>query len=238
MVQGIFILTEMKMKKAILLTIVITFLVSVHARTQNFEAGIRTGLGLSTYSGWNSRSSGDDDLKRFPLVGYHIGLSGQYHFSELLGLKAELQLIQRGEGLELTGTEKTSYKGKVNMTYFTLPIMAAFSHSFGNILVFGQAGPYFGFGLTAKKVSLDPSKTVWKVNFSESAAHRFDIGCIVGVGAGYPVGPGNIIFDLRYDIGFLDVNSPPDETKNDPYKAYCNRTFEIAIGYLIKIGKQ
>ena len=227
----------MKMKKAILLTLVLTFLASVHAMTQNFEVGIRTGLGLSTYSGWKFRSSDDDNLKRFPLVGYLVGLTGQYHFSKLVGLKVELQLIQRGEGQELAGTEKTSYKGKTNITYLTLPIMATVSHSFGKILVFGQAGPYFGFGLMAKKVSLDPSRKVMKVKFSEGNAHRFDLGCSLGAGAGYPVGPGKINFDLRYDIGFLDVNSPPDGIEKGSYKAYCNRTFEIAIGYVMKIGK-
>ena len=169
--------------------------------------------------------------------GYQLKLSGMVQFSELLGLKAGLQIIQRGEGLELAGTEITSYKGNTKTTYLVIPILATVSHSFGDILVFGQVGPYLGIGLSAKQVSLDPNKNKMKIPFSEYGRTRFDFGLGIGVGAGYPLGPGKLTFDLMYDIGFLDISYQPKEIKTGNYKATCNRTFEISIGYVIKIGK-
>ena len=226
------------MKKLILLTAFFTFLTFLNARTQHFEVGISTGMGISSYSGWKFRSTGNEDVKRFSVAGYQVALTGRYKFSKLLGLSLGLQFIKKGEGLEIPGTQSTGYRGRVSVSYLTIPVMATFSHSFGDILVYGKVGPYFGFGLTAKKVVTEPSKNIIKGKVSNSGISRFDLGCSLGAGAGYPLGPGKIIFELTYDFGFLDVRSNAKELKKmGPYKALCNRTFEIAVGYVYRLGK-
>jgi hypothetical protein len=37
---------------------------------------------------------------------------------------------------------------------------------------------------------------------------------------------------------FMDIYLTPDEYKGTNYKATCNRTFGIAVGYLIPLGKK
>jgi hypothetical protein len=230
---------DLDMKKLILFTVFFTLLAFLKAKTQSFEAVVSTGIGISTYSGWKFRSADDEDVKRFPLVGYQVALTGKYQFSESLGLSLGMQFIKKGEGLEIPGTEITGYKGKTSISYLTIPVMATYSKSFGDILVYGKFGPYFGFGLTAKQISLEPSKNTIKVDFADSGVSRFDLGCSLGVGAGYPLGPGKIIVDLTYDFGFLDVRSNAKEIKElGPYRALCNRTFEIAVGYVLPLGKR
>ena len=192
-------------------------------------------MGISTFSAWKLRSSGGEDIKQLPVACFELGLTGKYQFSELLGIKAGLEVIGKGEGLELAGTDITGYKGKARINYLIVPVMATVSRSFGDIVVFGQLGPYFGFGLTARKISYDPSKNSVKVNYSESGVSRFDLGCSVGVGAAYPFGPGRLVCDLRYDLGFLDVNNWPDSRDNSNLQAYSNRTFGISVGYLIPL---
>lgn len=128
---------DIQMKKLILLSI-FTFLVIINARTQSFEAGIKTGMGISTFSAWKLRSSGGEDIKQLPVACFELGLTGKYQFSELLGIKAGLEVIGKGEGLELAGTDITGYKGIARINYLIVPVMATVSRSFGDIVVFGQ----------------------------------------------------------------------------------------------------
>ncbi len=225
---------------AIILFLVMAFEPSVYS--QSFTVGGKIGMGFSTYSNWDERNGGDDNFKRSPLTGLQISLIGKYKFNDLLGLQAELQFITKGERYtdeQNLNNVSTTYKRKRYVNYLTLPVLVNVTHSFNAILVYGNFGPYFGLGLTGKSIVTEPVKGGGKeVVFKQGESRRFDMGLCLGAGVGYRLGPGNLMLDFRYDLGFVDIYSTADEDKGTNYKATCNRTFGIAIGYLIPLGKK
>ncbi|MEI6277528.1 MAG: porin family protein [Prolixibacteraceae bacterium] len=228
------------MKKWILSFAVIAILVTVlktSAYSQRFTAGGKIGLGLSRLSNWDYRSSESEDNQRSTLAGLQVSLIGKYKINKLLGLQAELQYIQKGEGKENTGSPEIPYKAKLRLKYLTLPLMATVTHSFGKIVVYGNLGLYFGYATGAVTVVKEPIESKTSKFFGDGALRGFDMGLCIGAAAGYPFGPGNIIFDIRYDLGFIDIYRTPDRLQGTNYKATCNRTFGMAVGYLIPLGK-
>lgn len=214
------------------------FLINQQVASQDFSIGGGIGLGLSSQSNWDYRSSGSDSKKRSQMPGLIIDVSAKYKFSKLLGVQAGLQYVQKGEIMKITGSTGSETKVKTCINYLTLPILVNISHSFGKIVVYGEAGPYFGLGLSAKSVLTGSAEGKDKIEFGKGQYRRFDMGLCIGAGVGYPLGPGQVLLDLRYDIGFIDVNSTLDEYKGSNYKSTCNRTFGISVGYMIPIGKK
>jgi hypothetical protein len=222
---------------ALFLIPVLVFSFKPEANAQGFSAGGKIGMGLSTLSNWDSRSSGSDSKSRSPLVALDISLTGKYMFNDFLGLQAELQYVQKGEVLKTDGTSDTIYKVKTKINYLTIPILVSVNKTFGEIKVYGNIGPYIGIGLTGHYVIKGPVEGGEELKFQEGGLRRFDMGLCIGAGVGYRFGPGDIIFDLRYDLGFIDTNSTPDDEKGSNYKSTCNRTFAISVGYVIPIGQ-
>jgi hypothetical protein len=171
--------------------------------SQKFRAGGKIGMGISSLSNWEYRSSGSENKTRPPLVGFLVNLTGKYQFNDLLGLQAELQYIQKGEGLKIPGSVEGDYKGKTRISYLTIPVLINVSHAFDKILVYGVLGPYFAIGLSGKSISLEPYAGENDLVFQEGELRRFDMGLSIGAGAGYRLGPGDVFLDLRYDLGFM-----------------------------------
>ncbi len=215
----------------------IQFIAEPAVYSQKFTAGGKIGMGISSLSNWEYRSSGSENKTRPRLVGLLVNLTGKYQFSDLLGLQAEFQYIQKGEGLKIAGSDKAAYKGKTRISYLTIPVLINVSHDFDKIVVYGVLGPYFGFGLSGKSISLEPYNGEKELKFGKGELRRFDMGLSIGAGAGYRLGPGDVFLDLRYDLGFMDIYSTSDEDKGTNYKATCNRSFCISVGYLIPLGK-
>ena len=146
-------------------------------------------------------TSGLDNLHGTPW--FLVNLTGKYQFNDLLGLQAELQYIQKGEGLKIPGSVEGDYKGKTRISYLTIPVLINVSHAFDKILVYGVLGPYFAIGLSGKSISLEPYAGENDLVFQEGELRRFDMGLSIGAGAGYRLGPGDVFLDLRYDLGFM-----------------------------------
>jgi hypothetical protein len=216
--------------------LLLTFLST--ANSQGLFVGGKIGMGLSTLSNWDNRSSGSDTKKRSPLTGLLATITGKYMFNDLLGLQAELQYVQKGETEKSVSKDGTTFKDKKKTNYLVLPVLLNVSHSFENILVYGNIGPYFGLGLNAQSIMVEPDKGGGNLKFKKGGLQRFDMGLCIGAGAGYRLGPGDIILDIRYDLGFMDTYSTPDEIKGNNYKATKNRTLGISVGYVIPLGQE
>jgi hypothetical protein len=229
------------MKLSLLILALITVMVFTNTPvvySQGFAAGGKIGLCLSSLSNWDYRSSGSENKERSSLAGLQVSLTGKYNFSELLGLQTELQYSQKGEVTIMTGSTDTTYRVKTIINYLTLPVLFTASHSFDKILIYGNLGPYIGIGLSAKTKIKGPIEGTEKREFKKGDQARFDLGLCIGAGAGYRLGPGDIILDIRYDLGFIDTYSTPDEIKGNNYKATKNRTLGVSIGYIIPLGQE
>jgi hypothetical protein len=209
------------------------------ARTfgQGLSLGAKVGIGLAYFS--NFDDGGDKDFKRSPDMTILGGVIMNYKFGKLIGLQTELLFQQKGEvykeNVENNGTSEL-YKAKIFFNYLTLPILIQASHSFGKFNLFGGLGPYVGYALNGKIIAIKPDKDEIKLEFGKDKFRRIDVGLSIDLGCGYKLGPGNCFLDLRYDLGFMDIQQIAD--KPDGYKTKSTRNFGIAFGYLIPLGKK
>ncbi len=201
----------------------------VKTSAQHLSLGAKAGAGLSNISNFES---GGGSIKRSPNVMVQGGFIMKYMFGDLIGIKTEVLFQQKGE--VYSGTT-SSAKFKIYLNYITLPILVEVSHTFGNITLFGGAGPYMGYALNGKVVAINPSSGSINLTFGKGDFRRFDTGLCFDLGGGAKAGPGNLFLNLRFDLGLMDLSQPT--TKPSGYKTHDTRNFGISAGYLIPIGK-
>lgn len=188
--------------------------------------GVEAGVNLSN-SSWDV-----DPLDKKAKVGFQVGITADYAFTEEWHLQSGLSFTTKGGKIEGRLVEDGSmFDGKitVNQSYLQLPIYAAYKLEVvpGTKIVF-NAGPYLAYGIGGKtKVSgdvaiLDQVATgSGKVDTfgSDGMLNRFDFGLGAGVGAEF----GNIVATIRYELGLTNVG------KDD--LDYKNRNAALTLGY-------
>ena len=188
--------------------------------------GVEAGVNLSN-SSWDV-----DPLDKKAKVGFQVGITADYAFTEEWHLQSGLSFTTKGAKIEGRVVEDGSmFDGKitVNQSYLQLPIYAAYKLEVapGTKIVF-NAGPYLAYGVGGKtKVSgdvaiLDQVATgSGKVDTfgSDGMLNRFDFGLGAGVGAEF----GNIVATIRYELGLTNVG------KDD--LDYKNRNAALTLGY-------
>lgn len=221
-----------------------------------FSVGPRIGVNFSTVSGKDYWSG---DFKHKWITGLVVGVVGEYPFSDMISLDAEILYITSGgkyiykldEGERAVGNDEGYWKE----TYGNLqiPILAKFN--FGNdIQFYGNLGPYFSLILCGKykeeieaynysqKGKIKYKKEPDNYNgddwyFDPKYYHTYDIGLYIGGGAKKQLGPGVLSFDARFGLGFIDWNKFENkDDKPDDYKAYKNRNISVSFAYTIDFG--
>jgi hypothetical protein len=241
------------MKKSILILISLLIVTTGFAQ---FSVGPRIGVNFSTVSG---KDFWGGDYKHKWITGLVVGAVGEYPFSDMISLDAEILYITSGakyiykldEGDRAVGQDEGYWKE----TYGNLqiPILAKFN--FGDeIQFYGNLGPYFSLVLCGKYkdvVDVYNYEQKGKIKFKDEPDnyegddwylnsdnyHTYDIGMYIGAGAKKQLGPGVLSFDARFGLGFIDWNKfkNKDDKPND-YKAYHNRNISISFAYTIDFG--
>lgn len=190
------------------------------------KLGIEAGVNLSN-SSWDA-----DPLDKKAKVGFQVGITADYAFTEEWHLQSGLSFTTKGAKIEGRIVEDDSmFDGKitVNQSYLQLPVYAAYKLEVvpGTKIVF-NAGPYVAYGLGGKtKVNgdvaiLDQIATgEGKVDTygTDGFLNRFDFGLGAGVGAEF----GNIVATIRYELGLTNVGKDGLD--------YKNRNAALTLGY-------
>ena len=215
------------------------------------------GINFATLTG---RCSEDDDSKNGWITGLTFGAAGNYEFTDMISLNAELLFITYGDKIKFSESGEKStlseyeYKITERYHYLQLPILAR--ASFGsNILYYGTLGPYFGYKIGGHyKATYGDNTVKGRVRFKEDKVQdddwyedpddfrRFDLGMYIGGGAGKEIGPGRLDADLRLGIGFLDTNkfdSKEDKqhAKDNGYKSFRNMNISLTFRYVYDLSK-
>jgi len=226
-----------------------------------YSAGVRLGMNLSTITGQYSE---DDELNKGWTGGLVFGLVGNYEFTDMISLDAELLFStiggqykfsydEGGDGERSLLADGVEYKFTEHFHYLQLPVMAKFT--FGTDFKFyGIIGPYFGYAMSGHyKYGGDewdePNKG--KIKFKEGTStsddvlyldpedfRRFDLGLNVGGGVGKEIGPGTLEAEVRLGMGFLDHNKFDNkDDKPEGYKPFKNICIGITVAYLYDFNK-
>jgi hypothetical protein len=173
-------------------------------------AGAKFGLNFATFGGDNS--SNYSTTTKF-LFGGFFG----YDFIRNFGLQGELLYNPVGGGFSSQGQAG----GNDGISYLDFVVLAKYSVPVNPVIkIFFEAGPQLGIKLSATEHS-DATGTDTDISQYISGT---DFDLVVGTGTAFRVGPGNIIFDVRYNIGLSSIQKNGNAHNS-------NQVFSMAVGY-------
>jgi len=173
-------------------------------------AGAKFGLNFATFGGDNS--SNYSTTTKFFFGGFF-----GYDFIRNFGLQGELLYNPVGGGYSSPGQAG----GNDGISYLEFVVLAKYSVPVSPVIkIFFEAGPQLGIKMSATEHS-DATGTDTDISQYISGT---DFDLVVGTGTAFRVGPGNIIFDVRYNIGLSSIQKNGNAHNS-------NQVFTMAVGY-------
>lgn len=141
------------MKKLLRIIIVFCFITLSFESFAQLKFGPKIGINFAkqkhVYDGKT-----DNDVKG--IISFAIGGIVDYAFTDAFSIQPGLLLS--GKGFKYTETEDgDTYKDWLKLNYLEIPINIVYKHDIGNMIIYGAAGPYFGFAIGGK----------WKYEYEE-----------------------------------------------------------------------
>lgn len=213
------------MKKLALSLVALMFATSVFA--MNFSVGAKGNIGIAT-----SIQSVDDEPVEdiLPVFSGSIGGVFGIQFTEMFALEPEV-MFHFGNGyseeVELLGkTAKYSY----TWTTLEIPVMFKAKFAVGNGHFAVAVGPQFNFLLGDINVKAEYNGDTETDSFSadDGGFNIFTLGIGAGVEYGLPVGPGDLVFGVRWQMDLTNVSDDSD---------YQVRNMAVlpSVAYMIKL---
>jgi|SRR5687768_2546795 len=190
------------MKKGLLLFVCAIALASMTQAQVRF--GLKAGVNLASLSGDN------DGLAM--KIGFNAGAVAKITVSEAFSVQPELVFSAQG-------AKADEGDGKLNLNYINLPILAQYNT--GGFVI--EAGPQFGFLMSAKQKVGDASVDV------KDMLKGLDLGLAFGVGYVTSSGFG---VNARYNLGFSNIL----DTEDDEEGKLKNSVIQIGVSYLLGGG--
>lgn len=186
---------------------IITFVVFGFANAQSTRFGVKGGLNISNFTGYQ------EDVKS--LVGFHIGGFAEIKLAKKFAIQPEFLFSTQGTTMEgYNGDSNTNVK----VNYLNIPILAKYYITDAFSV---EAGPQIGFLLSAKSRGEDINDL-----FKST-----DYGLNLGIGYDFTE---NFALGLRYTIGLSDIADVPDDSQDYPfaYNAnFKNSNFALSLAY-------
>jgi hypothetical protein len=163
--------------------------------------------------------SGDKSKLNFSLAAY-----GTYAFADKLSVQAELNfMINQGMEASLSGGA-----GNVALTYTSVDIPVLVKYTFLELpaLIGVQGGPYLSLPLGKMKEEA-PAGFGGDCDISGPT-----FGLTAGLYAGYPLGPGRLVGDVRF---LFDLSAVKAKVQGGDVDTFSRRGLVIGIGYEITL---
>lgn len=210
------------MKKfLVLFALVAISMVSVNAQ-EHVRWGVVAGMNVSkyTFTGFDNK------------IGFHAGVKAEVGLPQLAeGAYLDFGGLLTLKGAKIDGGSLASFK--FNPYYLEIPVHIGYKYAVNNdFSLFGNVGPYFGFGLFGKaklKVNGDLSDYGYEDYgdistsenvFGDDGLKRFDFGLGLKVGAEFSR---KYQVSLSYDFGLVKVEKD---------LGMKNRNLMISLGYM------
>lgn len=178
--------------------------------------GVTAGMNLSNIT----------DMDLGSRIGFHIGVRGDYNFTDKMYLGAGVLFSQKG-----TRKSEDGVTASMNPGYIEVPIHFGYRfYKSDDISVFGEVGPYFAIGICGKqKISYDGqykeafedvygSSEIEADIFGDNGAKRFDAGLGLRVGVEFS----KFQVSLGYDLGLTNMYDGGGK----------NRNFTVGVTYM------
>lgn len=193
------------------------------AQTIGFKLG-------ASFANWNMEEDGTE-IEGETLTSFMGGGFIRFGMGRF-GIQPELLVVTRGTEFEDETFDATA---KFKVDYVEVPVLLVLPLSMGTGVapyVFG--GPSFAFEI-ACNVSIEGGGVDEESDCDEegveSSRKSTDIGATVGAGLEFPLGPGNLLIEGRYNWGLSNLS---EESGAD----VKSRTAAILAGYSIWLGRR
>ncbi|CAN5164226.1 hypothetical protein BH09BAC1_BH09BAC1_23320 [soil metagenome] len=172
------------------------------------QKGLHAGLKVTPASVWMFNSSDSDEAGRFDFVstiGYSLGGSFNYHFTDGFGAGFDLLYSSQGQKFTSLGVE-----GKRSLNYLKVPILIHFNTNSDAVAYFqGQLGVQLGFltGSSLKDADGNETGAVGTIIAAPKDAYNsMNLGIVFGFGVGFNVHENfKIHAGFRLDGAFADA---------------------------------
>ncbi|MEV4884176.1 PorT family protein [Chitinophaga ginsengisegetis] len=231
------------------------------------DLGVRGGISIPNLTAGGSESNplntGYSSRK-----GPDFGILGEYHISKLFSIEAMISYSSQGgkkEGIqafpfprEMAGALPPSvppptylyadFKSQAKLNYLMVPILAKFGWNLGHtspLRLYVDAGPFFGFLLSAKQVTSGSSilyldeegkqpitqqpQSFDKTTDIKDQLHTFNVGVSGNLGLAYIFGRHQVFVEGGGNYGFLNIQEGSANGKNNTGAATAS------IGYAYRI---
>ena len=211
------------MKKLALSLVALMFATSVFA--MNFSVGAKGNIGIATTIQSYDDEPVDDIL---PVFSGSIGGVFGIQFTEMFALEPEV-MFHFGNGFSMENemygkTVKYSY----NWTTLEIPVMFKAKFAVGNGHFAVAVGPQFNFLLGDINVKYECDGNTETDSYSADGFNIFTLGIGAGVEYGLPVGPGDLVFGVRWQMDLTNV-------KDDSDYQVRNMAVLPSVAYMIKL---
>ena len=211
------------MKKLALSLVALMFATSVFA--MNFSVGAKGNIGIAT----TIQSVDDEPVEDIlPVFSGSIGGVFGIQFTEMFALEPEV-MFHFGNGFSMENemygkTVKYSY----NWTTLEIPVMFKAKFAVGNGHFAVAVGPQFNFLLGDINVKYECDGNTETDSYSADGFNIFTLGIGAGVEYGLPVGPGDLVFGVRWQMDLTNV-------KDDSDYQVRNMAVLPSVAYMIKL---
>ena len=213
------------MKKLALSLVALMFATSVFA--MNFSVGAKGNIGIAT----TIQSYDDEPVEDIlPVFSGSIGGVFGIQFTEMFALEPEVMFhFGNGYSMEDEYAGKTR-KGFCNYTTLEIPVMFKAKFAVGNGHFAVAVGPQFNFllGDINVKREYDGDTETKSYSADDYGFNTFTLGIGAGVEYGLPVGPGDLVFGVRWQMDLTNVE------KDSDYQ-FRNMAVLPSVAYMIKL---
>lgn len=235
------------------------FFLTFHSVFSQISLGIKGGL---SFSKTTTDTRNIDFTAPDYFLSLNAGICADFSVSSRLFIRSEINYIQKGFTIikyfdaslfSTSNTQNASFWG-TNYTYLQVPILLHYKIENENIKFYFGVGPYISYAVSGKKWAnlfipelggefytqkFSSENYIFDINFDNDnrVDNRIDFGGIVNVGIARKLNFGEIIFEARYEHGFLDWHRFNISTPKT-YSSVMNRGITISIGALFYIKKK
>lgn len=213
------------MKKLALSLVALMFATSVFA--MNFSVGAKGNIGIAT-----SIQSYDDEPAEdiLPVFSGSIGGVFGIQFTEMFALEPEV-MFHFGNGYsDEIDMGLVTVKRSFTWTTLEIPVMFKAKFAVGNGHFAVAVGPQFNFllGDINVKAEYDGDTETDSFSADDGGFNIFTLGIGAGVEYGLPVGPGDLVFGVRWQMDLTNVSDDSD---------YQMRNMAVlpSVAYMIKL---
>ena len=225
--------------KKITFTLMILCAFLINNINAQIMVGPKIGLNFSKSTNLTDPSTGKNVMNMGPVFGGVLNVG----INDMFSIQPELLYVVKGDKYK-NGSDYI----KENGNFFEVPILVKASFGKEKFKGFVNLGPYFGYLMSGKTISkISGNKSDEKYKFDDykgtnpdlstytAKTNRMDIGLAAGAGVLYKVGPGNVLAELRYDMG-LTNQTKYDGTKPSGVKDHKYTALSLSFGYLFTLG--